>query len=491
MGGELGRRGPAPRHLQERRKRMAGIWSGSGGGIGAGVKNNMNKINNANKVNNANKTAASTGGGAYKPPSSGGNNAFVSGKDDYGETDYSVLLQNAMKNNAPASDVQDLLNKRTEKAISNGYNQYAYDNIYGAANDYIKKNQNPGFQELPDRIDNTYAEIQRQEEAKKKAAVEQAVGGLNAQKEQVGQSYTDLFKQLYMDRRMAEKRLPQQMAAMGYTGGLTESSALNLQNSYANALRQGEQGKVNALSELDRAITDTRLKGDISIADLAAQNAKDHLASYTDMIKALQDQSNMDRQFGFQQDQFTYGKTQDQLAQENWLRTMSRQELLDQLDRSDLDYSRKMAAAQYLYEKSGDASGLRMLGYDDAQIQAMEKTYAAQQTAGRNYGGGGGGESKPLLTYSQIMDAINNGYLTPNVLSAYESLMGEPYQTDANLNGPITGYSQLGDAAKQIVARGAHPGASAAVIADAVERALGDDTITKAEADYILRSINY
>ena len=270
-----------------------------------------------------------------------------------------------------------------------------------------------------------YDNIQAKQEAAKKAAVEKAVGTLDAQKKNVNQSYADLNRQLYINRRMAEKKLPQQMAAMGHTGGLTESAVLGLQTGYNEGLRQGEQERLKSIADIDKAIVDTRLQGDISIAELAAQNAKDKMTSYANILTAMQNQANADREYGLTQQQ------------------MSRQEALDQLERDDLDYSRKLAAAQYLYESAGDASGLRMLGFGDSQIAALQKQWALDKQK-KVSSGGDTGVGKPVLTYSQMMEAINAGVVTPNVSDAYQYYMGEPLE--GSYEEPVGG-NNLKDAA--------------------------------------------
>lgn len=296
----------------------------------------------------------------------------------------------------------------------------------------------PSYADLMKQQQEAYDKIQAQQEAAKKAAVKQAVGSLEAQKKDVNQTYADLNRQLYINRRMAEKRLPQQMAAMGYNGGLTESSVLGLQTDYHEGLRQGEQERIRSIADLDKAITDTELQGDISIAELAAQNTKDKLATYAELVAAAKAQENSDRAFAYQQQQAA-------LAQENYLKEFARQEALDQLERDDLDYSRKLAAAQYLYESAGDASGLRMLGFDDSQIAALQKQWAVDKQK-KVSGTGSSVNSNPVLTYSQMMEQINAGNVTPNVLSAYEYYLGTPYEQEevaqnSGLLQSVTGVS--------------------------------------------------
>lgn len=288
------------------------------------------------------------------------------------------------------------------------------------------------------------ARIRAEAEAAKRAAVEQAVGSLEGQKGSIGQSYTDLFRQLYLQRRMAEKNLPQQMAAMGYNGGLTESSALGLQTSYADALRQGEQQKISTLSDLDRAINDTRLQGDISIAEQAAQLAQQGLNSYGDIIQAQVAQRNNDRDYLYAQflndRDYQYQTGRDQVADKQWdknyelqLQSMSRQQLLDEVNRADVNYERKLYAAQYLYENTGDASGLQILGYTPQQIAALKSGYAAPAALAYSGGNGGGSQGGSVTRTVDTVAPITQ------TKAADDPWAGIDTNSVANLNlGPIT-----------------------------------------------------
>lgn len=313
------------------------------------------------------------------------------------------------------------------------------------------------YQQLLDEQQRRYDEIQAQQEAAKKAAVEQAVGRLGAQKGTLEQNYDNLYRQLYLDRRNSEKDLPQQLAAMGISGGLTESSALGLKTAYAEALRQGEQAKQGTLSSIDQAIADARLTGDISIAEQAAQTAMNRLASYGSTVGAMQGQDNWNKQFGYQQFQdaisqqnwqsqfgyqqflndrdFNYQAGRDQVAdarwdqQFNWGKFMdfaglSRQQLLDEFNRSNTDYERKVAAAQYLYETTGDASLMSTLGYSPDQIAALHSSFVTQQQqqsrGGSGSGGGGSsGGGNAAMSLATAKTYAQNGIFNDDVLAAF------------------------------------------------------------------------
>ena len=374
--------------------------------------------------------------------------------------------------------MQGLLDQRNQKAEEKGYDRYKYDSVWQSASNYINEKKH---QEQISQINAYYDQIAAQQQAAQQAAVDQAVSQLSGQKGDIEQSYDDLYRQLYIDRRMAEKNLPQQLAAMGISGGLSESTLLGTQTAYTDALRQGEQEKLGALSDIDQAISDARLTGDISLANQAAQLAINKLQSYSDLVSQLQDQNRWVTEFGANQQQ-------NQIANSQWQQSFSRQQLLDQLSREDLSYDRKLQLAQYLYENTGDAGGFRSLGFTDAQIAALQNSYAAamaELSAGSSSGGGGGaGTSKPVLTYAQTMDAVEHGTLTPNVLSAYAYYMGTPYQDS---------YTPSSDVLNRIRSLESMKGqaGSDSAIANSIAVLAAGGSITADDAAYLFRYFGY
>lgn len=429
-------------------------------------------VQNGQKYTVGGSTASSGGGSSSSgggSSSSGGGSSSSSrpyATDDYGQTDYSVLIQDAINAGAGWQTVQDLLDKRTQKAQQNGYNQYMYDDVYQKANQYIQNNQNSLYNQYLDQMNQQYNDIAAQQQAAQQAAVEQAVNQLSSQKAGIAQSYEDLYRQLYLDRRRAEKNLPQQLAAMGISGGLTESTALGLQTDYTDALRQGEQEKLSTLSDIDSAIADARLSGDIGIAQQAAQLAMDRLANYGDVISAMQNQQNYYNSLAQQQQQ-------NAIANSQWQQEFSRQQMLDQLNRQDISYDRKLQIAQYLYETTGDPSGFRSLGFTDAQIAALQNSYAAAMglsTAGGSGGSGSGGSSGSYRAAS-----AGTGPVTA----------GSPPAADSGEG------SVLSPAAQSILNsyRHVNPGTTANVsqlFADRIESALASGAITQADVNYLL-----
>ena len=405
--------------------------------------------------------SSNNGGGSSKPsggtsyPSgnwSSGSNGYGGsyGTDANGQTDYSVLIRDAMNGGADWQTVQDLLNKRVDKAQQSGYGQYMYDDLYKQATEYINSSKNGLYQDYMDKVNGWYDDIQSQQQAAQQAAVDQAVNQLTGQKTGIEQSYDDLYRQLYLDRRRAEKNLPQQLAAMGITGGMAEGTALGIQTNYTDALRQGEQQKLSTLNDIDQAIADARLTGDIGIAQQAAQLAMDKLATYGSLISQMQDQQNWANNFAWQQQQAD-------IANDQWQQQWNRQQMLDQLDRDDVSYDRKLYIAQYLYENTGDASGFRALGFTDAQIAAMQNSYAmamqqamsskSRSNSGNDSDGNDGpddddgkytGDGKTQTTTSPISNGIDPFNVALGTIGTVLGQLG-----NAGISASDSGLSQL------------------------------------------------
>lgn len=398
-------------------------------------------------------SGGSSGGTSYPSGNwSTGSNGYGSsyGTDAKGQTDYSVLIRDAMNNGADWQTVQNLLNQRVNKAQQNGYNQYMYDDLYNQAQNYISANKNGLYQDYMDKVGSYYDDIQAQQQAAQQAAVDQAVNQLTGQKTGIEQSYDNLYRQLYLDRRRAEKNLPQQMAAMGITGGLAEGTALGIQTDYTDALRQGEIEKLATLNNIDQAITDAQLTGDIGIAQQAAQLAMDKLATYGSLISQMQDQQNWANNFAWQQQQADVSNNQ-------WQQQFNRQQMLDQLSRDDVSYDRKLYIAQYLYENTGDASGFRALGFTDAQIAAMQNSYAmamqqamsskSRSNSGNDSDGNDGpddddgkytGDGKTQTTTSPISNGIDPFNVALGTIGTVLGQLG-----NAGISASDSGLSQL------------------------------------------------
>lgn len=196
----------------------------------------------------------------------------------------------------------------------------------------------------------SYADALQQMKELTDAKTRLATDAYEAQKGEVNRSYADMFRQLYIDRENAKKNLNQQLAYSGLSGGAAESTRLALNTNYQEALRQGEQARIAAISNLDQAIMQSQLTGDISYAQQALQMEQDRLDNYASILQDML-------------------KRQDAAAQLAYNRQQAAQETA---------FDRLMDKAALL-ASIGDFSGYKALGLTDEQIAALNGAYAAQQ----------------------------------------------------------------------------------------------------------------
>jgi len=462
-----------------------GGLSGGSGGVTSGSTTYIDSSGQSNPCyytqSGGTATGSGTGTGASKP------------------LDWGQQIQKAMQEGADYQVVQGLLNSRLH-AIDNDptKERYRYDTINQSAQAYIDAQKNKAQAE---QLNSTYAAIEANQRAAARAAVEQAVNGLSGQKTTMDQSYADLFRQLYIDRRMAEKNLPQQMAAMGYTGGMTETSALQLKTNYEQQLQAGEQERLKSLAELDRAITDARLTGDISVAEQAAELAQNRYNSYADLLAQQQSQANWLAQLQYQQKQDAA--------------VLSRQQIMDEMEREDTAYQRKLTFAQYLYETTGDASGFRGLGaYTDEQIAALSaqaKMLSAGTSTGKSRGGGTADEElqryvnrfnsgeqsedviQYLLNHGYTEEELRkNGYLGEQGRRAMAALAAAGAAgKNAAKNTASFGPAEMSRIARNVAKFVSMSGVGSAKWAEEVEKALDNGSLTEAEANELLKMYGY
>lgn len=110
------------------------------------------------------------------------------------------------------------------------------------------------------QMGNLYQKAYDDQIAANAAALEEASArakeATDAQIAELAEQYAGTNRQLYRDYMERRRVLPQQMAAMGYNGGLSESSLLRLNNSYEEGLNENERARLAQQGEYDRALAE-------------------------------------------------------------------------------------------------------------------------------------------------------------------------------------------------------------------------------------------
>lgn len=122
------------------------------------------------------------------------------------------------------------------------------------------------------------------------ASVQRAVDAYNAQKADTDQDASEMARQAYIAKLLGEKNMAQRLAASGYAGGMAESAMLESEANYQNKLAEIQRERQRALDEIQRAINNARLTGDMEMAEQMTaymQNAQNY---YNDYVARVQEQ---------------------------------------------------------------------------------------------------------------------------------------------------------------------------------------------------------
>lgn len=165
------------------------------------------------------------------------------------------------------------------------------------------------------------AAVQSQREAQLsriQAQYDAAVAQMERQRPQLQQNYEDSAKQAYIQNMLSKRDLPQQLAAQGLNGGMSESSQLALETDYGNQLADARKQYDQNLYDLDTQISKVRASGADALAGaegdyntMLADLRNNYLSTVANtklqaQLAALEDQKY--------QEQLKYQKEQDAIA---------------------------------------------------------------------------------------------------------------------------------------------------------------------------------
>lgn len=131
---------------------------------------------------------------------------------------------------------------------------------------------------------NLYNEAVAANDAQAALAAERAAAAADEQLAALAAEYEGTNRQLYRDYMQTQRVLPQQLAAQGYSGGLSESARLRLGISYQDALARNEQARIAAAA----GIGSERAQTEYEIAAAAAEANRQALANQNAQLIALE-----------------------------------------------------------------------------------------------------------------------------------------------------------------------------------------------------------
>lgn len=246
---------------------------------------------------------------------------------------------------------------------SDGSDYIASGGISGANLGTLMSNQyNQGFQDYEKKMNDA---AQAQQSALQ-ASVDSAVANLNAQKYTIGkntEANNAAAEKAYMTAINPNGSMAENLAAQGLlTTGNTESSQISAGNTYQNALNSNATTATEALAEIERAITQARLNGDIQKANALADLYKEVAGKQLDNVNSIISAMQWGQQFGLSQG--------EQTGTYNGADTIAMRQLQMQLEQLEEDK---------LNGKIDRETAQKQMEYIQAQIEKMRA-----ETTGQN-----------------------------------------------------------------------------------------------------------
>lgn len=121
---------------------------------------------------------------------------------------------------------------------------------YVDENGQRQKGMTAALEEMAEGYKGIYEEQLAANNAAAAGAAEQAKAETESAARELEDEYTGVNKGLYRQYRKALASLPQELAAMGYTGGSSETSRVDLERGYEENLGENERERIAALSAL-------------------------------------------------------------------------------------------------------------------------------------------------------------------------------------------------------------------------------------------------
>lgn len=181
-----------------------------------------------------------------------------------------------------------------------------------------------------------------------RAAVEAAVLGYQQQIDTTNSDTDELARQAYINKMLGEKNLDQQMAASGYAGGMADSMRIANDANYQNELNELEMQRQQVVKELEDAIAQARLSGDLQSAE--------ELANYLSQVQGQW---------------VSYVQNQQAMANQNY---WNQQELNAQNQATAREYALSLLASGTM----PDASTLASAGISQTEAEAIRRQVMAQ-----------------------------------------------------------------------------------------------------------------
>ena len=330
---------------------------------GGGITEGNNGIGLYTAPNGTVMKTASGGGDSGTAASGTGTDAAansVYGQFGYFDPnkDYAAAIKNASSTQEMVQlekERQNKLNWMNANGTNKGYTNQIYSNYN---NLFGEKQEMPTYEGMTkDELFGGYNEMAESLAEQRKALLSAALAQNEAEQEKANGNYDELARQAYILKRQNENALPQQLAALGISGGSSESANLSLAANYENSLASNEQARQQALRDYALQALQARTQADSDISGYYADAKQQAMNAWQN--EAANRNSWNQWAAGYGQQLREYG---DSLNSQTYQENLASKQYADTLRQQQIDLALQM----------GDYKKLAAMGYDVSYLKRMQ-----------------------------------------------------------------------------------------------------------------------
>lgn len=316
------------------------------------------------KLSNA-ELLAKYGGGTPLTTAGYGTGTDAAANSIYGQfgyfdpnKDYAAAMKNASNTQEMVQlekERQNKLNWMNANGTNKGYTNKIYsnyDNLFG------EREPLPEYNGMTkDELFGGYNEMAESLAEQRKALLSAALAQNRTEQEKANGNYDELARQAYILKRQNENALPQQLAALGISGGSSESANLQLAANYENSLASNEQARQQALRDYALQALQARTQADSDISGYYADAKQQAMNAW--QSEAANRNSWNQWAANYKQGLREYS---DSMNSQTYQENLASKQYADTLRQQQIDLALQM----------GDYKKLAAMGYDVSYLKRMQ-----------------------------------------------------------------------------------------------------------------------
>lgn len=272
--------------------------------------------------------------------------------------DYAAAIKNASSTQEMVQlekERQNKLNWMNANGTNKGYTNQIYSNYN---NLFGEKQEMPTYEGMTkDELFGGYNEMAESLAEQRKALLSAALAQNQTEQEKANSNYDELARQAYILKRQNENALPQQLAALGISGGGSESANLSLAANYENSLASNEQARQQALRDYALQALQARTQADSDISGYYADAKQQAMNAWQNEAANRNSWNQWAAGYGQQLREYS-----DSLNSQTYQEILASKQYADTLRQQQIDLALQM----------GDYKKLAAMGYDVSYLKRMQ-----------------------------------------------------------------------------------------------------------------------